>query len=266
MRPSAQPIRPLPGYLNHLQELFLQAAKLLEPDHRARVEAAISGVDHARVERAMEQLLGLSLAAEAACPVYETEVVKPLIAAPESHDEVFRRLFALRDTFDTSETAEIDAFECGELEIPYAIRTRSEALAFARSEVVGALLAGSSPLIQHYHPKERSLVVSSPVVAVLAARFALGLEALAQGALLIGLARRVELLGIELEGSYLVGDTARDVLAARGTPLRTVYVHSGKPPQKELTKLREAHMTPTVEAMDLAAATDWILRDRRGEE
>jgi hypothetical protein len=200
MRPSAQPIRPLPGYLNHLQELFLQAAKLLEPDHRARVEAAISGVDHARVERAMEQILGLSLAAEAACPVYETEVVKPLIAAPESHDEVFRRLFALRDTFDTSETAEIDAFECGELEIPYAIRTRSEALAFARSEVVGALLAGTSPLIQHYHPKERSLVVSSPVVAVLAARFALGLEALAQGALLIGLARRVELLGIDLDG------------------------------------------------------------------
>jgi hypothetical protein len=113
---------------------------------------------------------------------------------------VFRRLFALRDTFDTSETAEIDAFECGELEIPYAIRTRSEALAFARSEVVGALLAGTSPLIQHYHPKERSLVVSSPVVAVLAARFALGLEALAQGALLIGLARRVELLGIDLDG------------------------------------------------------------------
>ena len=82
-----------------------------------------------------------------------------------------------------------------------------------------------------------------------------------------GLVRQaVELLGIELEGSYLVGDTARDVLAARGTPLRTVYVHSGKPPQTELAKLREAHMTPTVEAMDLAAATDWILRDMRGEE
>ena len=200
MRPSEQPVRPLPGYLNHLQELFLQAARLLEPDHRSRVEAAISVVDHASFERAMERLLGLSLAAEAACPVYETEVVKPLIAAPESYDEVFRRLFALRDTFDTSETAEIDAFECGELELPYAIRTRSAALAFARSEVVGALLAGSSPLIQHYHPKEGSLVVSSPVVAVLAARFELGLEALAQGALLIGLARRVELLGIDLDG------------------------------------------------------------------
>jgi phosphoglycolate phosphatase-like HAD superfamily hydrolase len=69
-----------------------------------------------------------------------------------------------------------------------------------------------------------------------------------------------------IDESVRVGDTARDVLAARGTPLRTVSVHSGKPPQKELTKLREAHMTPTVEAMDLAAATDWILRDRRGEE
>lgn len=162
MRPSEQPVRPLPGYLNHLQELFLQAARLLEPDHRARVEAAISGVDHASFERAMERLLGLSLAAEAACPVYETEVVKPLISAPESHDEVFRRLFALRDTFDTSETAEIDAFECGELELPYAIRTRSEALAFAQSEVVGALLAGSSPLIQHYHPKEGAWLSALP--------------------------------------------------------------------------------------------------------
>jgi len=162
----------------------------------------------------MERLLGLSLAAEPACPVYETEVVKPLIAAPESHDQVFRRLFALRDTFDTSETAEIDAFECGELEIPYAIRTRSEALAFARSEVVGALLAGTSPLIQHYHPKERSLVVSSPVVAVLAARFALGLEALAQGALLIGLARRVELLGIDLDGDPWFANSYERVPAA----------------------------------------------------
>ncbi len=76
----------------------------------------------------------------------------------------------------------------------------------------------------------------------------------------------VELLGIELEGSYLVGDSARDVLAARGTPLRTVYVHSGKPPQKELNALREAQSMPTVEAMDLAAAVDWILRDTRGEE
>jgi D-glycero-D-manno-heptose 1,7-bisphosphate phosphatase len=75
-----------------------------------------------------------------------------------------------------------------------------------------------------------------------------------------------ELVGATLAGSYLVGDTARDVLAARGTPLRTVYVHSGKPPAHELHKLREAGFAPTAEAMDLAAAADWILRDMRGEE
>lgn len=75
----------------------------------------------------------------------------------------------------------------------------------------------------------------------------------------------VELLSLELQGSYLVGDTARDILAAEGTPLRTVYVHSGKPPQAELDKLAARNVKPTAEAMDLAAAADWILRDHRGE-
>ncbi len=75
----------------------------------------------------------------------------------------------------------------------------------------------------------------------------------------------VELLSLELQGSYLVGDTARDILAAEGTPLRTVYVHSGKPPQAELDKLAARNVKPTAEAMDLAAAADWILRDQRGE-
>ncbi len=75
-----------------------------------------------------------------------------------------------------------------------------------------------------------------------------------------------QLISATLEGSYLVGDSARDVLAARGTPLRTVYVHSGKPPAREMQRLREADFAPTAEAMDLCAAADWILRDLRGEE
>lgn len=73
-----------------------------------------------------------------------------------------------------------------------------------------------------------------------------------------------ELLDLELEGSYLVGDSARDVLAARGLPLRTVYVHSGKPPLVELEALRTAKFAPTAEAMDLTSAVDWILRDASG--
>lgn len=72
------------------------------------------------------------------------------------------------------------------------------------------------------------------------------------------------MLGLSLAGSYLVGDTARDVLSAQATPLRTVYVHSGKPPAKELAALQAARLLPTAEAMDLPAAVDWILRDRDG--
>ena len=75
-----------------------------------------------------------------------------------------------------------------------------------------------------------------------------------------------ELLSLQLEGSYLVGDSARDVLAARGLPVRTVYVHSGKPPREELAQLAAANFAPTAEAMDLPAAVDWILRDSSGEE
>lgn len=70
-----------------------------------------------------------------------------------------------------------------------------------------------------------------------------------------------EMLGLSLEGSYLVGDSARDVLAARDTPVRTVYVHTGKPPLAELQKLEAARYRPHAEAPDLAGAVDWILAD-----
>lgn len=70
-----------------------------------------------------------------------------------------------------------------------------------------------------------------------------------------------ELLGLDFEGSYLVGDSARDVLAARDLPVRTVYVHSGKPPHEELQKLALANYRPHHEADDLAHAVDWILAD-----
>lgn len=68
-----------------------------------------------------------------------------------------------------------------------------------------------------------------------------------------------ELLGVDFAGGALVGDSARDLLMARGLPLRTVLVHSGKPAAGELATLRAAAFAPSHEAADLPAAVDWLL-------
>jgi histidinol-phosphate phosphatase family protein len=69
-----------------------------------------------------------------------------------------------------------------------------------------------------------------------------------------------ELLGVGFAGGVLVGDSARDVLMARGLPMRTVLVASGKPLAPERETLRAAGFAPTHEAADLGAAVDWLLR------
>lgn len=68
-----------------------------------------------------------------------------------------------------------------------------------------------------------------------------------------------ELLGVSFEGSFLVGDSARDVRMARGLPVRTVMVKSGKPWRDQLEKLRAAGAQPDWLCNDLPAAADWIL-------
>lgn len=67
-----------------------------------------------------------------------------------------------------------------------------------------------------------------------------------------------ELLGIDFAGGALVGDSARDLLMARGLPLRTVLVHSGKPADAQRAALRDAGFAPDHEAADLQAAADWL--------
>jgi D-glycero-D-manno-heptose 1,7-bisphosphate phosphatase len=75
-----------------------------------------------------------------------------------------------------------------------------------------------------------------------------------------GLLRQAqELLGIDLAGSVVIGDSARDVLAARGLPITTIHVRSGKPFEAEQDKLRAAGFKPDHEADDLGAAIDWLL-------
>ena len=68
------------------------------------------------------------------------------------------------------------------------------------------------------------------------------------------------LLGVAFEGSAVVGDSARDVLMARGLPLTTVLVESGKPIAEQRERLAAAGYRPDHEAADLAAAVDWLLR------
>jgi len=68
-----------------------------------------------------------------------------------------------------------------------------------------------------------------------------------------------QLLGVTFAGSVLIGDSARDLLPARGLPITTIHVRSGKPFADERDKLRAAGFVPDHEADDLAAAVDWLL-------
>jgi D-glycero-D-manno-heptose 1,7-bisphosphate phosphatase len=78
-----------------------------------------------------------------------------------------------------------------------------------------------------------------------------------------GLLRQAcELLPVDLQDSFLVGDSARDLLPARGWPLRPVLVRSGKPWREELARLEQAGLPPAQVADDLAAAVEWIVRQR----
>jgi len=75
-----------------------------------------------------------------------------------------------------------------------------------------------------------------------------------------GLLRQAaELLGVDLARGAVVGDSARDVQMANGTPLRKVLVHSGKPAAAQRQLLATAGCAPDHEAADLAAAVDWLL-------
>jgi len=68
-----------------------------------------------------------------------------------------------------------------------------------------------------------------------------------------------ELLGVDFAGGAIIGDSARDLLMARGLPLRKILVRSGKPVAQELAKLRAAGISPDIEVHDLPAAVDWLV-------
>lgn len=64
---------------------------------------------------------------------------------------------------------------------------------------------------------------------------------------------------LDLARSFLVGDSARDLLPAAGTPLRTILVRSGKPWEEHLAELRRRASPPAHVAEDLPGAVAWIL-------
>lgn len=78
-----------------------------------------------------------------------------------------------------------------------------------------------------------------------------------------GLVRRAaSLLDLRLEGSWVVGDSARDVLLARDLPLRSVLVRCGKPAAEQRAELAAAGYVPDAECDDLAGAVTHLLAAR----
>jgi D-glycero-D-manno-heptose 1,7-bisphosphate phosphatase len=67
-----------------------------------------------------------------------------------------------------------------------------------------------------------------------------------------------ELLGIDDEGSVLVGDSARDLLIGEGLPMLRVLVQSGKPWQAELATLRRRGVEPDAVLADVPATAAWL--------
>jgi D-glycero-D-manno-heptose 1,7-bisphosphate phosphatase len=67
-----------------------------------------------------------------------------------------------------------------------------------------------------------------------------------------------ELLGIDDEGSVLVGDSARDLLIGEGLPMLRVLVQSGKPWQAELATLRQRGVEPDAVLADVPAVAAWL--------
>jgi D-glycero-D-manno-heptose 1,7-bisphosphate phosphatase len=68
-----------------------------------------------------------------------------------------------------------------------------------------------------------------------------------------------DLLGIDLHDAWLLGDAARDLLMARGLPIRTIHLHSGKAVATEQATLQAAGFRADHDAPDLATAVDWLL-------
>ncbi len=75
-----------------------------------------------------------------------------------------------------------------------------------------------------------------------------------------GLLRRAAaVLDLSLDGSVVIGDSARDLLMAQGHTMRTMLVRSGKPWQDERDKLIAAGAAPFDIVDDIVAAAELLV-------
>ena len=67
------------------------------------------------------------------------------------------------------------------------------------------------------------------------------------------------LFDVDWARSFLIGDSARDLLVGRERPLRKILVRSGKPTEEQLALLLAEGLEPCHVAVDLPAAVHWLL-------
>ncbi len=67
--------------------------------------------------------------------------------------------------------------------------------------------------------------------------------------------------GVDLSGSYMVGDSATDLEAGRNAGVRTVLVLTGLGKGEREFRVRERGLRPVYVAEDLYDAVEWILED-----
>ena len=72
------------------------------------------------------------------------------------------------------------------------------------------------------------------------------------------LAQATEVLGLNLDKSWIVGDSARDLLSGRSLPVSGILLRSGKPWEAQLQILTEAGFAVQHVADDLPAAARFI--------
>ena len=190
----------LPGYQEHVQLLCTQAAALLDPGYRKAVQEVLKELPTAPLERALAATVGLAMPQAGTARLVETAHVVPFIPMLTEQRAATDRILAVREAVGAPAEGLMGDFEREELRLPAAITTAAEARSFARSHYIGAVVTSSSPLLHLYAQQDGSIAISSPLVAIVAARMGKTTAAVAACALALGCAHRVLMLGTDLEG------------------------------------------------------------------
>lgn len=190
----------VPGYQEQVQLLCTQAAALLDPGYRQAVQQVLKERPTAPLERALAATVGLAMPQAGTARMVETAHAVPFIPMLREQRAATDRILAVREAVGAPAEGLMDDMEREELRLPAAITTAAEARSFARSRYISEVVASSSPLLHLYAPQDGSIAISSPLVAIVAARMGKTTAAVAACALALGCAHRVLTLGRDLEG------------------------------------------------------------------